>query len=105
MSRDATYLYLISECMHNIHTTGGLDAGCSVSTDMSTDTSVSVVLGLRWGVTLTPGYVKNKTPFGANSKNKIWREGCRRVLLCCSIAAVDGSRSQIADRCGELADE
>eukprot|EP00962_Isochrysis_galbana_P009411 scaffold2628_cov113-Isochrysis_galbana.AAC.9 len=29
--------------------------GCSISTDMSTDISVSVVLGLRWGITLTPG--------------------------------------------------
>eukprot|EP00962_Isochrysis_galbana_P010439 scaffold2876_cov123-Isochrysis_galbana.AAC.7 len=32
---------------------------------------------------------------GANSEKKTWREGCRRVLLCCSIAAVDGSRSQV----------
>eukprot|EP00962_Isochrysis_galbana_P059062 scaffold32450_cov107-Isochrysis_galbana.AAC.2 len=62
-----------------------------------TDTPVSVVSSAwaEMGCHPDTGLGKNKTPFGANSKNKIWREGCRWVLLCCSIAAVDGSRSQI----------
>eukprot|EP00962_Isochrysis_galbana_P017783 scaffold5122_cov120-Isochrysis_galbana.AAC.8 len=80
------------------HRPGRCDAwsGCSV-----------VVLGLRWGVTLTTGLVKNKPTFGANSKNKTWRLA-RRLPPRSALLLNSNSRcglEQVAGRCEELADE
>eukprot|EP00962_Isochrysis_galbana_P015682 scaffold4498_cov119-Isochrysis_galbana.AAC.42 len=66
---------------------------------MSTDTSVSVVLGwAEMGCHPDTGLGKKTKPLSARTaKTKFGAKvaAAFSFLLCCSIAAVDGSRSQI----------